>query len=69
MKPMETPFICSKCGENLLHTGVTCQGCTALLCPHCDCALSVDHYCYCSDCGHMVANEYASFHGKNINTK
>lgn len=58
----ESPFICTKCGENLLLRGVTCQGCTALLCPQCDCALSVDHYCYCSDCGNMVANEYATFH-------
>lgn len=59
MDDNKNPYICSKCGENLLAKGVACSGCNALLCPVCDCAYTVDYYCYCTDCKLMVANKFA----------
>lgn len=60
MSESTTPYICSKCGENLLVKGVACSSCNRLLCPVCDCAYSVDYYCYCIDCKQMVANKFAA---------
>lgn len=53
------PYVCDRCGENLLAKGVVCSGCNRLLCPVCDCAYTVDYYCYCTSCRKMVANRFA----------
>lgn len=54
------PFICSQCGENKILNGAVCPICQALLCPHCDCAYTINGYCYCDECGQMVANSNAT---------
>lgn len=59
MNEATNPYVCDKCGENLLKKGVACTECMKLLCPVCDCAYSVDHYCYCTDCRQMVSNRFA----------
>ena len=60
MSAKKNPYVCEKCGSNMLKTGVACTNCMKLLCPVCDCAYSVDYYCYCCDCKEMVANKHAA---------
>lgn len=59
MSDAKNPYICEKCGENLMKKGVACTDCMKLLCPVCDCAYTVDGYCYCTDCRQMVSNKFA----------
>lgn len=59
MEIRKNPYICPRCGENLLARGVACASCNKLLCPVCDCAYTVDYYCYCTECRQMVANRFA----------
>lgn len=66
MNHSETPYVCSRCAENLMKRGVTCTKCHKLLCPTCDCALTIDSYCYCPDCEGMVRNKYATKHAIHL---
>lgn len=69
MSEAKNPYICEKCGQNLLKTGVACTDCMKLLCPVCDCAYSVDYYCYCTDCRQMVSNRFAVSLGEPMDGK